>query len=180
MNFPTTPGAFQTTSSGGVDAFVTKLNPTGSGLVYSTYLGGSGTDQGRGIAVDPGGHAHVTGLTNSTNFPTTPGTFQTTSGGGVHAFVTKLNPTGSGLVYSTYLGGSGSDQGQGIAVGSGGHAYVTVSTCSINFPTTTNAIQPTSGGREDDGGHVVNATALEPLYSTLLYASDHGAGGGNA
>ena len=180
MNFPTTPGAFQTTSSGGFDAFVTRLNPTGSGLVYSTYLGGSGTDQGRGIAVDPGGHAHVTGLTNSTNFPTTPGTFQTTSGGGVHAFVTKLNPTGSGLVYSTYLGGSGSDQGQGIAVGSGGHAYVTGSTSSTNFPTTTNAIQPASGGGEDAFVTMLNSTGTGLVYSTYLGGSGDEEGKGIA
>src|SRR5947209_1276856 len=129
-NFPTTPGAFQTTSGGGFHAFVTKLNPTGSALVYSTYLGGSSNDQGRGIAVDPGGHAYATGATFSTNFPTTPGALQTTYGGGGDAFVTKLNPTGTGLVYSTYLGGSNDDQGLGIAVDSSGHAYVTGSTTS--------------------------------------------------
>src|SRR5216684_862777 len=79
------------------------IDPT---LSYSTYLGGSGVDQSLGIAIDSSGHAYVTGFTTSTNFPTTPGAFRTTSGGGLHAFVTKLNPTGSGLVYSTYLGGS--------------------------------------------------------------------------
>ena len=180
MNFPTTPVAFRTTSGGGAHAFVTKLNPTGSGLVYSTYLGGSSNDRGLGIAVDSGGHAHVTGLTNSTNFPTTPGTFQTTSGGGVHAFVTKLNPTGSGLVYSTYLGGSGSDQGQGIAVGSGGHAYVTGSTSSTNFPTTTNAIQPASGGGEDAFVTMLNSTGTGLVYSTYLGGSGDEEGKGIA
>jgi len=180
MNFPTTLVAFRTTSGGGAHAFVTKLNPTGSGLVYSTYLGGSSNDRGLGIAVDSGGHAHVTGLTNSTNFPTTPGTFQTTSGGGVHAFVTKLNPTGSGLVYSTYLGGSGSDQGQGIAVGSGGHAYVTGSTSSTNFPTTTNAIQPASGGGEDAFVTMLNSTGTGLVYSTYLGGSGDEEGKGIA
>src|SRR5437867_10097 len=86
------------------DAFVTKLNPTGSVLLYSTYLGGSDFDTGVGIAVDASGNAYVTGRTFSTNFPTTAGSFQTTLGGGGDVFVTKLNPTGSALVYSTYLG----------------------------------------------------------------------------
>src|SRR5437899_7550461 len=101
MNFPPTPVVFRTTSGGGAHAFVTKLNPTGSALVYSTYLGGSSDDRGLGIAVDSGGHAYVTGRTNSMNFPTTPGALQTTSGGGFDAFVTKLNATGSALLYST-------------------------------------------------------------------------------
>src|SRR3989454_6016770 len=96
-------------------------------LAYSTYLGGSTIDQGFGIAVDSAGNAYVTGDTISTNFPTTPGAFQTTFGGPFccmgDAFVTKLNALGSGLVYSTYLGGGGNDQGNGIAVDSAGHAY---------------------------------------------------------
>src|SRR5207245_2803636 len=103
--FPTTPGAFQTTFAGGVgsgpvDAFVTKLNPTGSALVYSTYLGGSNQDYGgEAIAVDASGNAYVTGETRSSDFPTTAGAFQTTLNAFQGAFVTKLNPTGSALVY---------------------------------------------------------------------------------
>ena len=92
------------------DAFVTKLNATGTALVYSTYLGGNGDDYGHGIAVDGSGNAYVTGDTASTNFPTTAGAFQTSYGGGNgDAFVTKLNATGTALVYSTYLGGNGND-----------------------------------------------------------------------
>ena len=91
---------------------MTKLDATGSGLVYSTYLGGSDIDFGLGIAVDGAGSAYVTGYTASTNFPTTAGAAQTTNAGGfIDAFVTKLDATGSGLVYSTYLGGSDSDFG---------------------------------------------------------------------
>src|SRR5213593_2593929 len=144
-NFPTTPGTFQTTPGGGLaDAFVTKLDPTGSALVYSTYLGGSSTDDGHGIAVDPNCsvncNAYVTGETASRDFPTTPGAAQTTFGGvgliGFDAFVTKLNPTGSALVYSTYLGGSVDDSGFGIAVDAAGNAYVTGLTTSSDFPTT--------------------------------------------
>ena len=109
------------------DAFVTKLNATGSGLVYSTYLGGSGSEFVCGIAVDGAGSAYVTGGTTSTDFPTTAGAAQTTNAGVFDAFVTKLDATGSGLVYSTYLGGSGSDpiSAVGIAVDGAGSAYVT-------------------------------------------------------
>ncbi len=89
-NFPTTAGAFQTTLAGGGDAFVSKLNSSGS-LVYSTYLGGSVNDGGRGIALDSSRNAYVTGFTDSSNFPTTPGAFQTTLAGGGDAFVSKLN-----------------------------------------------------------------------------------------
>ena len=147
-DFPTTTGAFQTTYGGGNgDAFVTKLNPTGTALVYSTYLGGTGNDYGYGIAVDTAGNAYVTGYTASTDFPTTPGAFQTTYGGGNDdAFVTKLNPTGTALVYSTYLGGTDSDIGNGIAVDTAGNAYVTGYTASTDFPTTPGAFQTTFGG----------------------------------
>jgi hypothetical protein len=149
-NFPTTPGAFQPIFGDALDppnrfgpdpdAFVTKLNPTGSALVYSTYLGGNGGDRGAGIAVDAAGNAYVTGGTGSTNFPTTPGAFQPTCGG--DAFVTKLDPTGSALVYSTCLGGVDADYGQGIALDGNANAYVTGSTASKDFPITAGAFQP--------------------------------------
>src|SRR2546428_57943 len=145
INFPTTPGAFQTTSGGG-DAFVTKLDPTGAALVYSTYLGGSSGDFANGIAVDATGSAYVTGTTVSADFPTTPGAAQTTFGGGlVDAFVTKLNPTGSALVYSTYLGGGGSDQGFGIAVDTAGNAYRTGHGGGVNLPTRPGTFHNTPG-----------------------------------
>ncbi len=114
-------------------------------LIYSTYLGGSSNDYANGIAVDSAGNAYVTGLTGSTDFPVTPGAFQTTFGGGIDAFVTKLNPSGTVLVYSTYLGGSSNDYANGIAVDSAGNAYVTGDTSSTNFPTTPGAFQTTSG-----------------------------------
>jgi hypothetical protein len=106
-NYDVTPGAFQTTNGGGWDVFVTKLNATGTALVYSTYIGGSGDDVGYAIAVDGSGYAYVTGWTSSTDYDVTPGAFQTTNGGGWDVFVTKLNATGTALVYSTYIGGSG-------------------------------------------------------------------------
>jgi hypothetical protein len=150
-NFPTTTGAFQRTpgTGGSSDAFVTKFNAAGSALVYSTLLGGNNVDFGYGIAVDSAGNAYVTGLTTSTDFPTA-NPFQSINAGGSfgngNAFVTKLNASGTALVYSTYLGGSNiSGQGHGgdtalaIAVDSAGSAYVTGSTASSNFPTTANA-----------------------------------------
>jgi hypothetical protein len=145
-DFPTTPGAFQPTLAGVDDAFVTKLDPTGSTLVYSTYLGGSGVDEGRGIAVDGTGNAYVAGRTDSEDFPTTTGTGPPGNG---DAFVTKLNPTGSGLVYSTYLGGNLGDAGVGIAVDVFEDAYVTGITGSTDFPTTPGAFQPTLAGAGD-------------------------------
>jgi hypothetical protein len=123
---------------------VTKVNPAGSALLYSTYLGGSGGDVGLGIAVDGSGNAHVTGTTGSANFPTA-NPIQPASGGIFDAFVTKVNPAGFALLYSTYLGGSGSDFGLGIAVDGSGNAYVTGGTGSATFPTV-NAFQPAFGG----------------------------------
>jgi hypothetical protein len=181
-NFPTTGGAFQTTSGGGgMDTFVTKLNPTGSALVYSTYLGGSSVEEGRGIAVDALGNAYVTGTTGSTNFPTTPGAFQTALGGAFDVFVTKLNPTGSALVYSTYLGGGNDDYGYGIAVDSLGNGYVTGQTLSTNFPTTPGAFQTTYGGGDSDAyATKLNTTGSALVYSTYLGGSSFDSGNGIA
>jgi hypothetical protein len=179
-NFPTTPGAFQTTYGSGQDAFVAKLNAAGSALVYSTYLGSSGNDQGLGIAVDGSGNAYVTGYTLSSNFPTTAGAFQTTYGSGQDAFVTKLNASGSALVYSTYLGGSGADQGNGIAVDGSGNAYVTGSTNSTGFPTTAGAFQTTYGGGADAFVTKLNAAGSALVYSTYLGGSGGDAGNGIA
>ena len=103
-NFPTTIGAFQTTFGGSQDAFVTKLNPLGAGLVYSTYLGGSNFEGGNGIAIDTLGNAYVAGGTTSANFPTV-NAVQAVSGGGFDAFATAVNPLGNALVYSSYLAG---------------------------------------------------------------------------
>src|SRR5262249_31748397 len=134
-NFPTTPGAFQRTPGGDADGFVTELNAAGSGLVYSTFLGGSGGDGGTGITVDGGGHAYVVGLTNSPNFPTTAGAFQTVKAFYYDAFVARLNADGSQLEYSTFLGGNGEDRGYAIALNSDGNAYVAGLTSSTDFPT---------------------------------------------
>jgi Beta-propeller repeat len=173
-DFPTTAAAFETTcgSSGSCGAaFVIKLNAGGSVLAYSTYLGGSAGAGGFALAVDDRGNAYVAGSTASSDFPTTPGAFQTTAAGDVDVFVAKLNPPGSGLVYSTYLGGSGQDNdlGGGIAVDAGGNAYVAGHTKSTDFPTTPGAFQPVYGGGLWDAFVTkLNATGSALVYSTYL------------
>jgi len=143
--FPTTPGAFQRIYGGGdSNVFVSKVNPSGSDLVFSTFVGGSGADEATDIAVDSAGNVYVTGDTNSPNFPTA-NAIQSTLGGLFDAFVTKLNPAGSALVYSTYLGGSGDDAGTAIALDSSQNVVV-AGTTTGNFPTTPGAFQQTFGG----------------------------------
>jgi hypothetical protein len=128
--------------------------------VYSTCLGGSGNDYGTRIAVDSSGNAYVTGETASTNFPTINPSQPTYGGGVFDVFVTELSPAGSALVYSTYLGGDGSDSGQGIAVDSSGNVYVTGQTFPNNFPNM-NPLQPTYGGGDYDA-FVANTRATTP------------------
>jgi hypothetical protein len=181
-DFPITPGAFQTTNGRGGIGFVTKFNATGSALIYSTFLGGTGVDgfggdHGYGIAVDSSGNAYVTGLTDSKDFPTTPGAFQSACDGGgfncsPNAFVTKFNPTGSGLAYSTFLGGTDIDWGMGIAVDSLGSAYVTGTTYSSDFPTTSGGFQTTCGGGGDSISNCGDAfvTKINPDGSALVYS----------
>ena len=147
-SFPVTAGAFQTSLGGSITsnhAFVTKLNPSGSGLVYSTLLGGSGTENFNtgNIAIDANGNAYISGFTSSTDFPTTGNAIQATFGGPTYdAFVTELNASGSSLVYSTYLGGAGSEQAYGLAVDASSTIYVMGTTSSANFPTTPTAFEP--------------------------------------
>ena len=170
-NFPTTPGAFQTAFGGGTsNAFVAKLNATGSALVYSTYLGGSLDDDANDIAVNSGGNAYVTGETQSPDFPKTNPVQPAFGGGGSDAFVTKLNAAGSALIYSTYLGGSEDDTGNDIAVDTGGNAYVMGETQSTDFRTA-NPLQPLSGGGVDAFVTRLNPTGSNLSYSTYLGGS---------
>ncbi|MGO9274542.1 MAG: SBBP repeat-containing protein [Terriglobia bacterium] len=155
-------------NNGGPDAFVAKLNPAGSVLAYSTYVGGSGLNVGAAIAVDSAGNAYVTGWTDSTDFPTA-NPFQPHLGGSDDGFVTKLNSAGSALVYSTYLGGSASDGSYGIAVDAAGNAYVTGGTYSTDFPTA-NPLYSCSGG----GAFV---TKFNPTGSALVYSTCLGGSG---
>lgn len=140
-DFPTTSAALQRTSHGGQDAFVTKLSPSGASLVYSTYVGGTGEDDGRAMALDSSHQVYLTGRTKSNDFPL-KNAFQSVSDDVYgQCFVTRLNASGSGLSYSTYLGGEDLDQCNGIAVDSSRQAYVGGLTVSLNFPTTPGAFQ---------------------------------------
>jgi hypothetical protein len=168
-DFPTTTGAFQTSNASGGDAFVTKLAVDGRSLAYSTYLGGSGAELARGITVDSSDAAYVAGVTGSTDFPTTTGAFQTTNAGGNDAFATKLAVDGRSLAYSTYLGGSGSDNGSGITVDSSGAAYLTGATSSsTDFPTTTGAFQTSNAGGNDAFVTKLAVDGRSLAYSTYL------------
>lgn len=192
-NFPVTPGAFQGTNDGAANgfsnAFITKLNPGGTALVYSTYLGGSGGvdlygesagDQGSGLAIDSSGNVYVTGEAVSSDFPVTPGAFQTTSPGQA-AFVTKLNPTGTALVYSTFLGGIGDKYGWGnttaLAVDGSGDAYIAGATSSTTFPVTPKAFQTTNKAAANSYNNVF-VTKLNPAGSALVYSTYLGGNGG--
>jgi hypothetical protein len=178
-NFPAV-NPLQASLGGVQNAFVTKINAAGSALVYSTYLGGSGDDLGYGIAVDGAGNAYVTGVTNSTDFPTTNPMQASNGGGAFDAFVTKINAAGSAYVYSTYLGGSGDDIGNGIAVDGAGNAYITGYTTSTNFPTI-NPLQPSYGGGIADAFVTkINAAGSALVHSTYLGGSGLDSGRGIA
>lgn len=174
------PNAIQSIHGGGYsDAFVTKINSAGNAIVYSTYLGGSGSDGAFGIAVDSSGSAYVTGHTDSSNFPRV-NPIQGTLGGSHDVFVTKINSAGSAIVYSTYLGGSGDDfSGFGIAVDSSGSAYITGQTNSLNFPTA-NPAQGAFGGYYDGFVTKINPAGDGIVYSTYLGGSGGEAGYGIA
>jgi hypothetical protein len=175
LNFPTV-NPIQAMLGGGRDAFVTKINAAGSALVYSTYLGGSESEFGVGIAVDSAGNAYIAGDTNSSNFPTVNPIQATFGGGGsgnfapADAFVTKINAAGTALTYSTYLGGSDHDFGGGIALDSAGHVYITGTARSTNFPTA-NPIQGINGGSEDAFVTKINGAGTAFVYSTYLGGS---------
>jgi beta-propeller repeat-containing protein len=172
-NFPTM-AALQTNNAGGGDAFVAKLNATGSGLVYSTYLGGSGADSANDIALDGAGEAFVVGSTASGNFPTAS-PLQATLGGPQDAFVAKLNSAGSALVYSTYLGGSAADYGNSVAVDAANEAFVTGYTSSVDFPTAS-PIQANNAGKQDVFVTGYSSAGSALLYSTYLGGSDNDLG----
>jgi hypothetical protein len=189
LDFPSTAGAFSRTFAGttgvppGGDAFVLKLDPAGA-LVYSTYIGGSNQDLAMAIAVDSSGNAYITGGTRSTNFPTTAGSLQPNNGNAPFSsngdmFVTKLNAAGSGLVYSTYVGGKSFTRGFGIAVDTTGSAYVT-GEAFYYFRTPNPLLDQTTTGISDAfiAKLTPSGSALE--YATLLGGSDFDEGYGIA
>ena len=190
-NFPTTAGALQATLKSFVqNVFISKINPTGTALLYSTYLGGQGFDEGNDIAVDASGNAYVIGNTKSSDFPVTGGVVQATRKGDHDVFVTKINPTGTSLIYSTFLGGTSNENGDtgniytniitsyGIVLDQSGNAYVTGSTQSSDFPITQGVFQSTKKGLVDSFVTKLNSTATSILYSTYLGGSSNDAATG--
>jgi hypothetical protein len=173
-DFPTT-NPLQASRSGGSDAFVTKLNPSGNSKVYSTYLGGNSYEEGDAIAVDSAGNAYITGYTYSSDFPRANAS-QPVFGGSIDAFVSKLSANGTALVYSTFLGGFSDDSGRGIAIDSSGNAYVCGNTQSSNFPTLNPAQPALNGFSTDSFVTKLNASGTISGYSTFL----GGAGGESA
>ncbi|WP_295584650.1 SBBP repeat-containing protein [uncultured Lamprocystis sp.] len=176
LDFPTYQAQQATLAGAGPDAVVAKLNPAGSALVYSTYLGGSDYDDAAGIAVDQVGNAYVTGVTASTDFTTTTSAFQSAISGSFDAFAAKFNPAGSALVYSTYLGGSGDETGLGIALDPAGNAYLSGNTTSTDFPTR-NPVQPTLGGSGPNNLPDAYLAKLDAAGSALVYATYLGGSG---
>ncbi|UCE74006.1 MAG: SBBP repeat-containing protein [Methanomassiliicoccales archaeon] len=185
-DFPTTPGAFNTTGDSGNDTFVSKFTPDGSNLVYSTFLGGNGLDMGYTIEVDSVGCAYVAGVTISDDFPTTNGSYDPTYNGYADAFITKLNANGSGLLGSTYLGGSKDEAILDITLGLSDSIYVTGGTLSTDFPTTNGSYSSTLTGIEDAFVTHLNISGGGLFYSTFLGGSLYDRGhsiaveGGNA
>lgn len=170
-DFPATPGAYQTKWAGQSDAFLAKLSASAASLVYSTYIGGAGDEFTAGLDLDAAGNAYLVGWTTSPTYPTTPGAPGGLRRGDSDGFVSKLNPQGSSLVYSTLLGGSGKDAVYAVAVDSSGSACLTGATESADFPTTRDAPQTEIKGRAD-----VMLARLDASGSALAYSSYLGGG----
>ncbi|WP_460007543.1 DUF7948 domain-containing protein [Methanogenium cariaci] len=171
-DFPTTDGAYAKTGSGDQDLFVTRIDPSGSSLLYSTVIGGSIGDGGAAIAVDEQGNASVAGTTYSPDFPTTTGAYQQNPQGSGDAFVLKLHPKGTDLIYATRLGGTGHDEATGIILEPDGAVIVTGTTGSHDFPATVGSCCPHTGGGTD-----VFAAKISPSGSDLLFATYIGGSG---
>jgi len=176
-NFPTTSASVQPALAGGRDAFLTHFSLAGNALLYSTYLGGSADEEAFGIVIDAPMNAYLTGRTNSSNFPTVTPAQPFYAGGANDAFVTKVNPPGTALVFSTYLGGGGDDQGQGIAIDNALNVFVTGGTKSNNFPTL-NAFQAALRGPSDAFVTKLSSNGITAVYSTYLggMSADEGQG----
>lgn len=174
INFPTTTYAYQKIYWGGTsDVFVTKLNSTGTELIYSTYIGGKEDDVGYSIAIDIGGYAYITGWTKSTDYPTTLRAYQKKNKGLSDVFVTKLSFNGNDLIFSTLLGGSYNDEGYSIALDGERNVYVAGQAGSVDFPITPDAYQTTHrGGNSDIFVTKFNTKGTELIYSTFIGGSD--------
>ncbi len=169
-DFPTF-NAFQPGNSGDCDGFILKFDLKGSASLYSTYAGGSDEDQGEAIALDANGNVYIVGQTYSPNFPISSGSFQSNYEGEADVFILKLDPSGSALIYSTYVGGSWDDQGIDIAVDAAGNAYVTGYTYSQDFPTSS-PLQAANGGYYDAFALKLNPAGNALVYSTYVGGED--------
>ena len=168
-DFPTTPGAYDTSFDVGTDVFILKLNPSGTALNYSTFIGGTSIDSGIGIVIDDIGNAYVTGGTSSSDFPTTDGAYDTSHNDNYDGFILKLDQNGSSLIFSTVIGGNDDDGCGDIALNKNGNIIVVGDTQSLNFPTTNNAIDKTfNGGSYDIFIAILNKTGASLNYSTYL------------
>jgi len=170
-DFPTTAGALRTVLSGGLDGFITKLNPAGDQLVYSTFVGGSSSDFVYAIAVDTSGRVYAAGSTSSTDFPTTASAIQVAKSAGMDAFLVKLSASGDSLVYSTLLGGTGDDWVFSVAIDGSGSAYVGGGTDSTDFPVVNPIQSLNAGGLSDAFVAVINAEGAGLLFSTYIGGS---------
>ncbi|RTL14824.1 MAG: T9SS type A sorting domain-containing protein [Flavobacteriaceae bacterium] len=168
INYDITPGAFQISYAGSWDVFVSKLNSDGTNLIYSTYIGGNGSDYATSNAVDANNNLYITGYTTSTDFITTTGAYQTINNGGVDGFITKLNTSGTALIYSTYIGGNNGDYSRAIAIDTSNNAYITGNTNSNNFVTSNEAFQNVYNGLEDIFVCKLNESGNALIYSTYI------------
>ena len=169
-NFPASSAGFQSTYAGDGDVFVTKFNSAGNGILFSTYLGGSGLETPAQILLDASKDIFLVGSTSSSNFPTTSAGFQPTYGGNQDAFLTEMKPDGSALIYSTYIGGTGADFGTAVTLDTSGNAYVAGSTQSTDFPTK-NPLQLGNVGLSDAFVTEVDLTSGSETYGQLKYST---------
>lgn len=169
--FPTTAGAWDTTLSGSSDAFVSRLTPNGTSLVFSSYLGGGSGDVANAVALGSDDEPVVVGVTSSSDFFVSPGAFDSGASGQSDVFVTRFNSTGSGLVYSSRLGGNDGDVGTAVDVLPAGDPVVVGVTSSTDFPTTAGAFDASLGGRSDAFAARLNASGTALVYATLLGGS---------
>ena len=175
-NFPTSSDVYQKTLKGSQNVFVAKLNSNGTALVYSTLIGGNEKDGAASIALDIDGNAYISGNTSSTNYPVSTNAYQKSLNGQQNPFITKLNPAGSGLVYSTYIGGNNIDNGAALAIDSHKDAYLVGSSTSANFPITGGAYQTTLKGYQNVFVSKLDSSGSNLIYSTFIGGSGNDMG----
>ncbi|MCB1045421.1 MAG: SBBP repeat-containing protein [Acidobacteria bacterium] len=171
-DFPTTPGAYDTTNDSFGDAFLCKINPTGTALDFSTLLGGTSTEFATDLVLETTGNILVTGQTYSSDYPTTPSAYDVTHNGGYDVFVSRINNTGSDLLQSTLVGGAASEYTTGLAQDVAGNVYVGGFTTSTDFPATVGSLQVSFAGYQDGFVLKLNASLSSLIYGTFLGGSD--------